>query len=625
MALKYFFEYRDDVNHLHRCEISNTAFVGTATEIAGKCIIEHPEVSDPLEAIRGLGMRIELEADLNLTLEDLFTDEERSYSVTHQVESVFLFTGFLKPDGVFQDFVNDKWVISLDCVDGLGLLENLSYVQSDGFPYLGKQKEIEIIANCLKRTGIQQNINTAINIFYTGFELDTDPGNRLDPIDVLRAVRLNSERFYKDDEKDTIMQCDEVLRSVLEKYCACITQQNGEWYIFRPSEVFSNATTTFYRYNFNGALLVPNTKTINLAKTIGSQIDNVYPHHVNANQRIEIEGSLGAYRINYKYGLVNSFFANTSLDHNGTVISDFTILSAPNIDLDPSGAGFIINRASNTKSAVVELIDDINVAVTDSLSFDIDILSTQNLDASYGVIRVTLFDGTTTYYLAKSGEWRTTETLMFFGASASKIRHTVKSQTYPVDGVVRFRVYTDSFFAETDSNTFSGDYQDVTYSGIRLYPNETSNILGEFHTVQRNDRPSSLIKDVKEIFNGDNAEDGYVGAIYKNDSITPTTTWNRVGKAETKPILQIMAEDTLRISANPSRVFSGDIYGYMPYLSAVTISGVTGLFMPLAYSYDTKSNIISLKLRQIFGAELADIDYELTFDYGKTVKPTIRG
>lgn len=45
--------------------------------------------------------------------------------------------------------------------------------------------------------------------------------------------------------------------------------------------------------------------------------------------------------------------------------------------------------------------------------------------------------------------------------------------------------------------------------------------------------------------------------------------------------------------------------------------------MPIEWSYNTKSNIVTLKLLEGFTTELNDIKYTLTLDYGNTVKPTI--
>jgi len=48
-------------------------------------------------------------------------------------------------------------------------------------------------------------------------------------------------------------------------------------------------------------------------------------------------------------------------------------------------------------------------------------------------------------------------------------------------------------------------------------------------------------------------------------------------------------------------------------------------FAKLLVNPASKSNIVSAIFKQIYGGELTDIDYEKTFDYGETVKPTIKG
>ena len=90
-----------------------------------------------------------------------------------------------------------------------------------------------------------------------------------------------------------------------------------------------------------------------------------------------------------------------------------------------------------------------------------------------------------------------------------------------------------------------------------------------------------------------------------------------------------MGEETMRMNQLPSRIFSGGVYGFISYLSVLEIENIDGLFMILEYSYDTKENQIQITARQIFGAELSDQAedgfYTLTYDYGKTVEPTIKG
>ena len=87
----------------------------------------------------------------------------------------------------------------------------------------------------------------------------------------------------------------------------------------------------------------------------------------------------------------------------------------------------------------------------------------------------------------------------------------------------------------------------------------------------------------------------------------------------------------MKMYAKPLRVFSGDVFGYIDYLSVISIDGINNvLFMPIEYEYNAETNITKLKLKQILDEQLITslenkIDYQLTFDYGNVVEPTIKG
>ena len=176
MALKYWFEFTDVKEIIHRVEISKTDFVGDSLQIYGSCSLEYSETDDTLEAVRGSGLRIDLEADSTLTFYDLYSEEERTFSVVYIRDNETLFNGWLSPEGIYESLVSDKWLISLDCTDGLGFLGNLSYVEdATGLIFVGKQSLLEIVVNCLKRTKTPQNILTAIDIYYDGLTQTLDP------------------------------------------------------------------------------------------------------------------------------------------------------------------------------------------------------------------------------------------------------------------------------------------------------------------------------------------------------------------------------------------------------------------------------------------------------------------
>lgn len=86
-----------------------------------------------------------------------------------------------------------------------------------------------------------------------------------------------------------------------------------------------------------------------------------------------------------------------------------------------------------------------------------------------------------------------------------------------------------------------------------------------------------------------------------------------------------MGYDTLNINQNNAKIFNGDVFGYVPYLSIITINNVSGTFLVLEYFYDALNNITSLKLVQVYYTALTGVSYNVTFDYGNVVEPTIIG
>ena len=205
----------------------------------------------------------------------MYSENEREYSVKYYRDSTLMFYGWLSPEGLIESFVEDKWVISLDCTDGLGFLNNLSYLNnSTGLTFTGKQSALEIIVNCLKRTNLEQNIYTSIDILHTGMSYGQN---------VLEETYFNANRFVKEDNNTTIMNCEEVLRSILEIFSCCITQYNGNWYIYKPNILFYYTSQYFFAYDSNGVALTTPNITVEFSQNLGSQINNFYPHHVNKN------------------------------------------------------------------------------------------------------------------------------------------------------------------------------------------------------------------------------------------------------------------------------------------------------------------------------------------------------
>ena len=621
--IKYRLAYYDIVNIEHKCYIYDDNYTDSPIDIKGTVYLDYTSVDNNLDVVRSQGLRVELEANTNLNYSDLYAEEEKSFLVEYYRDGVLKFKGWLNPEGWFEDFVSDEWVVSFDCIDGLGYLNNLSFVEDSGLSITGKIKQSEALFKALKRTGIEKNMYISIDIRYTGL-------SSVAPI--LDNVYVIAERYIKDDG-DTFMSCEEVIKDILEPYGAVLTSFSDGWYIYKPNELFSKDSLTFTKYDLDGVSYQYVNK--NFKKDIGSQLNNYDVFHCSENQRIEVKPSIGAYRISYKYGIVKSFVGNDYLISNdGVTIDGYPNISTVYLQTPfPIGTGGVTFDNKTQATSVWNLKSE-EIILDGSVSVDIEMdwyTLTSYVKARYKIYvgDKPLPDGTANvYYLQDDLTWGVVNDPEHILESAitrgTKLEITTPPVPFTGNSYLYIGIHTPY---RTPFELGESELRFLTVSPSENSFGSPKN--GEFHTFKRISKPSAQVKDIKEVATGDNPTDIYLGTTYKSDQLTPTETWNRKGFTEEKPLLRIMGEETMRMHQLPTRVFSGDVFNYLDILSVISIEDVDGRFMINEYSYNTRQNTTSLKMRQVLGAELSDQDddkfYETGTDYGNTVKPTIEG
>jgi hypothetical protein len=610
--LKYYL-YFDD----YTLNIYKSNYQGTSSEIFGSFALKKSSVDTILTPIRGTALELSLESNQTLTFDEFLIEDEFTYKTELLKGSQIIFEGYIKPDGSQQSYVNDAWYVNIESNDVLGALKDLSFVQSNGLRFTGKMSVYNVIKACLDRTRLSMTINTSTEVAYVDYA-----GSN-----ILKDIYVNADRFIKNENDIVLMDCNEVLTSMLNLFSAVITQQDGNWWIYRPNDLELNGYTTFINQDSD------TTFTKNLNAVLGSQINNFYPHHCDGNQQIQVKGAISAYRLNYEYGFLDGFLDNPSLNHNTEMV--FTNWTTnPSL---PTAKIIIINDAlssSGLKMIIKEGSGAIDVLTSTSFNTFSDTVltfrtkvTTRITSGGFGsnvqfIIKIITSDG---YFLNGNNQWTLTDSFI-------RVKTTAKKN---VDFTTDYELLMPPILNDCDITVkicevrlgVSNTQITATVNYIQILDNEIQRqgIKGEFHTVTRSQPPSSITKENQKVFNGDGI-DILIGSIYKSNEETLTSLWSRKDKFENLPLLGISAMDDLRIQSNPIKLFSGSIYGQIPYMSVITIDNITGLFMPIEYDYDYKTNKSQVKLLEFYNTDIADIQYTISPDYGNnTVKPTIKG
>lgn len=628
--VKYFLTYKGISGDTYLFEILEAGYDGEPTEIHGYVNHNYAARKDLVQPTIASSLDITLEADQDLTLQDLYTEEESKFKVRLKRNDQTIFYGILKPDGIWEDFVSNRWEISMDAMDGLSILKDLSFVKDDGTFYVGKINQFDALKQCLHRIGYDLPINISTDLpIYDGFS-GTDT--------VLKSVLMNANRFYQEKQTNQIMDCEAVLKSVLEPYSATVIQMNGEWWVFRAIDVKDEME--FYRYDLDDN----KTDVVwNAAMILGSQIDDYEIHHASANQKKSITASAQAFRVNYKYGTVKSVNENPNIILDNGLTAQGWSINNPDAGVFPNDDGSGINAKIvqsdsswfNNKTLLIENNGDDFIQENEivSVRFNFENNGYAGSGTSYiGIhyeIQTDLYqltverNGTAIRWVLKSALntsndfWKLFQSNGSNGSGLGNATLAIDLPPFPEDSDIKIKVFRDV----TYSSDYSTDYRFVVNS-IEVIPAEGSNLKGEFHTAQRLTRISSVTKADKTVSVGDSISDIYYGTLYKANG-DPTEFWS----GSTKPLLQLMVEDALRIAPRPMYFFEGDVFGFFPYLSNVLINNVAGKYQVSKYSFDTKKNVNRCNFKEFDNVVLiqgTDYRYEFDYDYGNETKVLIK-
>lgn len=604
------------INDDFTLQILQLGYQGEIIPVYGYFKIKYQSKDDLHDPIISSNLQMFFDVNTGLTLEDLYSEKEKEYKVEVKKGTQKIFIGWVKPDGIWEDYVNDRWQLSITAYDGLSTLKDISFSLSQTFSYSGMMSLQDIIQICLNKTGLTLPLNVNCNVYYDTLSVDDN---------VLKLTYTKTERYFTNNNEP--MDCESILKSILILFNLIVVQYNGEWFIYRPIDVVD--IMEFKRYDE----LTSTVFDYNTPITIGSQIDNFEIFHCNANQKKSIAPSVQAYRLYYEYGGSVNVLFNSQLTFTGTGldIPGWTVNTAPDglVMRDYDGSGLRSKTAGVPQGTVlVEMNQNIDILASSAFTVRFEF----NHKGDYAEYLFYSIKVGSKWFKLDDGSWQSSQVI-------NKISNAYYPPGSSPTGIYYGRgdaVHEVSVIAPESGSLMIKVYRDVngfsatgifTINGIYVTPQVNLNQKGKSYTGLRKDSASTFTKRHQIVYNGDSISDLFVGTLYKSDKDTPTSIWYRLGFNETKELLEINVEDNLRISPRPMTVFEGDVYGYIPYLSKVSINNFNNkAFQITNYTFNSKNNITELTFKEYSREILSNNEFivDVKLDYKEETKVTIK-
>lgn len=579
--------------------------------------IGYDREDDRFNLIYSRYVELSLKVTSNFNISTLQFDDERKYKVKIYKDNVIEFVGWLIPSFPSQEFEDDTIAtFKVMAKDTLNQLKQIKFVNENPTDVTNKDYFTNLIAQCLRQTGIQLNFEIYYNKYENGMSktINDCPLNQL-TCDVTSFKDTNGEyyNYY------------EVLEILLQEHDLKLIQAEGKWIIYSQIELVDGSIVG-RTYNYLGVKIT--NKTVNTDKDIhtnglkvvnNTQIRKDIPlqqvsaiYNVGEDENLVANGDLDSFSagIPLNWNLSSNWNSGEiSANAGGGIIIDNTFLSRPS-GISPDAP---ITETSLNPSKYIES-DPINIAGLNSFKLSAELYADSDIDTIR--IRIEMYLGTTRkYYVDRYGKIARSATSIYVDKGDTDIAKMLdiswknESDDFSVEYVdtMKIRIYPGVRLRSGDPSRMMVKYRNISITGTPIFYD--TDYIGRKWEYTNTNLPTSKKQESFNIKFQDfgifpSREKRHKSKLYLSDKTTQTKDWKRTSESTNHTLVESILIDRLAITSKYGDIIEGSVYGYIGLFDTLTIDSTNQRFLVLWSEYSLQSNQSEIYITELYATSV---------------------
>lgn len=368
------------------------------------------EIYEPIYASE-LSCTIDVTDDL-ANIPDFVTLNDRKYFAKLYLGSDLEWSGFTLSDNISISYTTGRKQLSFTCVDGLGMLRNIPLnISSVGNRTNTPFSLLSYILTCLNALNFPTtpNLMTSCSYYSVGMnDRSTNTANEPFSQTYLPLRTFKNEDYTYESSYD-------VLEKIIKSFGCRLFQAGGKWWIVAINE-FANTSNYFTQYNYLGAV-VSSGSNLNTLSTIQGYTGNTSGLYFINNEQFKL--ILKGF---------NRVETSKEIDYSKNLVDNGNLKIYPNLSSAPQswvvtnvGVGssfFLVDNATDSYAQITlvrgggggytRMINNFMPKISSYGVIKFSMLFLNGGGGTRGYVSMTIFDGTTTYYLNNDKDWQST-------------------------------------------------------------------------------------------------------------------------------------------------------------------------------------------------------------------------